>query len=199
MSKVFYNGSIANFRGRIGNLIFRQLPDGTTVVSQAQPKETGRRKKRAKERRSARQKNHNERFSDASAYARKEQTQPVYVELAAAATMKTAYNFAVSDWFKPPEIHRIERKKGSIRVEATDNIQVAKVVITILDEENQVVEVGDALRQKGDWWKFATETEGATIRAEAWDLPGHKTRAEFKPSCGYNLGSKENRQPQSAP
>ena len=91
------------------------------------------------------------------------------------------------------------QKKGCIRVEATDNIQVVKMVVTILDEENQVVEVGDALRQKGDWWKFATQREGATIRAEAWDLPGHKTRAEFKPSCGYNLGSKENRQPQSAP
>ena len=176
MTKVFYNGSIKNFRGRIGNLIFRQLPDGTTVVSQAKPKETGRRKKRAKEKRSAGQKNHNERFSDASAYARKEQTQPVYVELAAAATMKTAYNFAVSDWFHPPEIHRIERKKGCIRVEATDNIQVAKVVITIFDEENQILEKGDAIRQKGNWWKFATTTQGKSIQAEAWDLPGHKAK-----------------------
>jgi hypothetical protein len=35
MPKVFYNGSIANFRSRIGNLIFGQLPDGTTVVSKA--------------------------------------------------------------------------------------------------------------------------------------------------------------------
>src|SRR5690349_903340 len=155
MPKVFYNGSIANFRGRIGNLIFRQLPDGTTVVSAAPPKETGRRKKRAKEKRSPRQKNHNENFAEASAYAEIAQTHPVYVELVAAAT--------------------------------------------ILDEENQVVEVGEAIRQKGKWWKFATQTEGATIRAEAWDLPRHKTRAEFKPSCGYNLGSKEHRLPQSAP
>ena len=37
MPKVFYNGSIASFRGRIGNLIFRQMPDGTTVVSEAPP------------------------------------------------------------------------------------------------------------------------------------------------------------------
>ena len=84
MPKVFYNGSIANLRGRIGNLIFRQLPDGTTVVSEAPPKETGRRKKRAKEKRSVRQKDHNERFADASHYARRKQTHPVYVELAAA-------------------------------------------------------------------------------------------------------------------
>ena len=169
------------------------------MVSAAPPKETGRRKKRAKEKRGPRQKNHNENFAEASAYAEIAQTNPVYVELAAAATMKTAYNFAVSDWFHAPEIHRIEQKKGCIRVEATDNIQVTKVVITILDEENQIVEAGEAIQQKGDWWKFATTTEGATIRAEAWDLPGHKTRAEFKPSSGYNLGSKENRLTQAAP
>jgi hypothetical protein len=176
MTKVFYNGSIKNFRGRIGNLIFRQLPDGTTVVSQAKPKETGRRKKRAKERRSTRQKDHNERFSDASAYARGAQTQPVYVELAAAAPMKTAYNFAVSDWFHPPEIHRIERKKDCIRVKATDNIRVAKVAITIFDEEKQILETGEAIQQKGNWWKFATRTEGKKVQAEAWDLPGHKSK-----------------------
>jgi hypothetical protein len=32
MSKVLFYRSIQNFRGRIGNLIFRQLPDGTTVL-----------------------------------------------------------------------------------------------------------------------------------------------------------------------
>jgi hypothetical protein len=176
MTKVFYNGSIKNFRGRIGNLIFRQLPDGTTVVSQARPKETGRRKKRAKERRSPRQKDHNERFLDASAYARKEQTQPVYVELAAAAPMKTAYNFAVSDWFKPPVIHRIERRNGQIRVEATDNIGVVRVRVTVRDEQGQVMEQGEATRGRGNWWKFTPRTAGrsGSILAEAWDLPKHR-------------------------
>jgi hypothetical protein len=176
MPKVFYNGSIVNFRGRIGNLIFRQLPDGTTVVSQAQPKETGRRKKRAKEKRSARQKAHNERFQDASHYAKKKQTHPVYVELAAASTMRTAYNFALSDWFKPPKIKRVERREGSILVEATDNILVARVKVTILDAEGQALEAGEAVRGEGDLWEFASQAEGKTILAEAWDLPGNKTK-----------------------
>jgi hypothetical protein len=178
MTKVFYNGSIKNFRGRIGNLIFRQLPDGTTVVSEAPPKETGRRKKRAKEKRSARQKEHNARFEEASHYAKQAQTQPIYVELAAATTMRTAYNFALSDWFESPVIHRIERRKGQIRVEATDNIGVVRVRVTIQDEQGQVRERGEATRGRGNWWKFTPQTagRGGNILAEAWDLPGNVTR-----------------------
>jgi hypothetical protein len=175
MPKVFYNGSIASFRGRIGNLIFRQLPDGTTVVSKAQPKETGRRKKRAKEKRSTKQKDHNERFGAASAYAKWAQTQPIYVELAAAAIMRTAYNFALSDMMKPPVIHRIERRKGQIRVEATDNIGVVRVRLTIRNEQGQILERGEATRSRGNWWKFTPATEGKSILAEAWDLPGNMT------------------------
>src|ERR1051325_10320311 len=175
MTKVFYNGSIANFRGRIGNLIFRQLPDGTTVVSEAPPRETGRRKKRAKEKRSPRQKAHNESVSDAAAYWRgKGKDYPIYSELAAATIMRTAYNFALSDWFHPPEIHHVERQDGSILVEATDNIMVARVRVTVLDQDGKVLEAGEAVRGEGDFWEYAPQTQGATLQAEAWDLPGHK-------------------------
>ena len=176
MPKVFYNGSIANFRGRIGNLIFRQLPDGTTVVSEAPPKETGRRKKRAKEKRSARQKEHNESVQDAAAYWRwKGKEYPIYEELAAATVMRTAYNFFISDWFHPPVIHSVERQEGRILVEATDNILVARVKVTVLDQDGKVLEAGDAVKGEGDWWEFASHTEGKTIRAQAWDLTDHAT------------------------
>jgi hypothetical protein len=177
MPKVFYNGSIANFRGRIGNLIFRQLPDGTTVVSEAPPKETGRRKKRAKEKRSVRQKAHNESVKDAAAYWHwKGKEYPIYAELAAAAIMRTAYNFFISDWFHPPVIERVERLDGCIRVEATDNIRVAKVFVTVLDEENKLLEMGDAIRQEGDWWEFPSQVQGKTVKAEARDFAGNVTR-----------------------
>src|SRR5690242_6151053 len=171
MPKVFYNGSIANFRGRIGNLIFRQLPDGTTVVSGAPPKETGRRKRRAKEKRSARQKEHNESVQDAAAYWRwKGKEYPIYAELAAATVMRTAYNFFISDWFHPPVIHSVERRGESILVEATDNVMVARVRVTVLDLEGKVLEAGEAVRGKGDCWEFACQAHGDRIVAEAWDL-----------------------------
>jgi len=176
MPKVFYNGSIANFRGRIGNLIFRQLPDGTTVVSEAPPKETGRRKKRAKEKRSVRQKEHNESVQDAAAYWRwKGKEYPIYAELAAAAVMRTAYNFFISDWFHPPVIHSVERQEGRILVQATDNILVARVKVTVLDQDGKVLEAGEAVKGEGDWWEFASHTKGKTIRAQAWDLAEHAT------------------------
>ena len=176
MSKVLFHGSIEGFRGRIGGLIFRQLPDGSTIVTMAQPKKTRKEKKKAKLKRSPRQQAHNERFEEASAYARRAQTKPIYAELAAVTPMNTAYNFALKDWWHAPEIHRLERGEGCIRVEATDNIMVAKVQVTVLDEEGEILEKGEAVRGEGDWWEFACHTEGKTVKAEAWDLPGHVTR-----------------------
>jgi hypothetical protein len=177
MPKVLFHGSIEGFQGRIGNLIFRRLPDGSTVVSEAPPKLTGRQRKRAKEKRSASQKAHNERFSNSSDYASWASKQiPVYAELAAADPMRNAYNFAIADWFKPPVIHCVEQRKGYIRVEATDNVQVARVRVTIQDEEGKVIEKGEAIRSRGNWWKFATQTKGHTIIAEAWDLPKNVAR-----------------------
>ena len=177
MAKVAYTGSVTGFRGKIGNLIFRMMPNGTIVVSAAPAKETGRQKKRAKLKRSAKQKAHNERFQEASAYARwASKANLIYAELAAATVMRTAYNFALSDWLKPPVIHRIERRDGRILVEATDNIRVAKVRVTILDEQGKPLETGQAIRGEGNWWEFTPQTSGTSILAEAWDLPGHVTK-----------------------
>jgi len=111
MPKVLYNGSIQGVNGKIGGLIFHQLPDGTTVVSEA-----------------------------------------------------------------PPVIHRIERRKGQIGVEATDNIGVVRVRVTVRDAQGQIIEEGEATRGRGNWWKFTPQTagRGASILAEAWDLPKNK-------------------------
>lgn len=177
MTRVLFNGSIQGFRGQIGNLIFRQMPDGTTVVTQAPPKNTGRQKKREKLKRSAGQQAHNSRFQEAAAYARQAaRSNPIYAELAAVTPMKTAYNFALSDWFHAPEVHCIERQAGGILVQASDNIMVTKVQVTVLDDAGQVLEKGEAVRGAGNWWKFASRTEGKTIIAEAWDLPGNVTQ-----------------------
>ena len=180
MTRVILNGTIKGLRGKLGNLIFRQMPDGTTVVTQAKPKKNSRQKKRAKARRSAKQKAHNERFSNASAYGKVHQTNPVYVQLAEVTPMHTAYNFAVSDWWHAPEIHRIERRGKYIRVEATDNIQVTRVRVSILDEEGKVLERGEGIRSKGNWWRFTPQMDGRTIVAEAWDLPRNVTKFVLK-------------------
>src|SRR5919109_470906 len=98
MTKVIFHGSIQGFRGRIGNMIFRQLPDGTTVVTEAPLKKNRRQKERDKLKRSAGQQAHNSRFEQAARYARQAaKIHPIYAELAAVTPMKTAYNFALSD------------------------------------------------------------------------------------------------------
>ena len=146
-------------------------------MTQAPPKKNKRQKKRAKEKRSPRQKAHNNRFADSSAYARwASRENPIYAELAAADPMRNAYNFAVSDWWKPPVIHRVERRTRSIRVEATDNIQVARVRVTILDENGKVLEKGECTKGKANWWTFTPTVKGHTIIAEAWDLPRNVTK-----------------------
>jgi hypothetical protein len=177
MTRVILNGTVQGLRGKIGNLIFRQLPDGSTVMTEAQPKKNSREKKRARQKRSARQKEHNSRFQEAVFYARvAAKTKPLYAELAAATPTWTAYNHALHDWFHAPEIGCLTQQDGRIWVDASDDVRVTKVRITVLDSENRVLETGEAVRDGEDWWEFASRAQGKTVIAEAWDLPGNVTK-----------------------
>ena len=176
MPKVTLHGALNELRGKLGNLVFRKLKDGTIVVSSAPPKKDRRQKKRAKAKRSPAQKAHNDQFAEAAAYGKAAQTHPVYVRLAAASLTMNAYNFAQMDWWEAPVIHRIEQVKGCIRVRATDNVLVTRVRINVLDGEGRIVEAGEAIKRRGNWWEYATQAHGQAITAEAWDMPGHATK-----------------------
>ena len=167
MAKVVRNPVMQGISGAVGNLVFRQMPDGSTYVS-AKPDFSHRKFSEG-------QKEHQSRFQQAVAYAREAaKSQPIYGELAAG-TIKSAYNFALSDWFNPPVIHCVERRDGLIRVEASDNVMVTKVVVTILDVEGKAVEQGEAVKVDERWWEFAASMEGK-VAAEAWDLAGNVVR-----------------------
>jgi hypothetical protein len=156
---------LENLSGSIGELVFRQMPDGSTRVS---------RKPDFSERKdSPAQLEHQARFKLASAYASQAQTQPVYIELASR-KKKKAYNLAVADWFHPPVIHSIERRNGRIRVQASDDVQVARVEVRILDSDGNVLEQGQAEQTDPLHWEYATEAAGA-VEASAWDLAGNVT------------------------
>ena len=89
MAKAKMNELIKALSGQIGGLVIRPMPDGSVSVSMAP--NFSRRKF------SPRQTQHQKRFREASAYARHAaKAQPIYAQLAEG-TMKTAYNFAVSD------------------------------------------------------------------------------------------------------
>jgi hypothetical protein len=168
MAKINKNAIVQGLSGSIGNLVFRQMPDGSTRVS-AKPDFSRRVFSQG-------QKEHQSRFRQAVAYAREAaNTQPIYAELAAG-TAKTAYNWALSDWFNTPVIHKIERKEGLIRVEASDNVMVTKVLVRILDEGGNVLEQGEARQVELEWWEYVPNARG-TIEATAWDLAGNRTKA----------------------
>jgi hypothetical protein len=168
MAKAIMDELIKAFRGSIGGLVFRQMRDGSVVVSM-RPMFHRRRFSKA-------QKEHQSRFKEATQYARfAARSQPIYAECARG-TMKTAYNIALSDWFNPPVIHQVEWSDGQIRVEARDDVLVTRVQVTVLDEGGQVLEKGEAIRSDGDWWEFPSHARGTMIIAEAWDLPGHVGR-----------------------
>lgn len=167
MAKVDANALIAALNGAIGGLVFRRMPDGSVLVSTA-PNYGGRKRKSTRK-----QKDHQRRFKQATMFARSAaKAFPLYAELARG-TMKSPYNFALSDWFHPPVIHQVKLEGEKILVRATDNIQVSRVQVTLRDGEGTVLEKGAAARREGDWWEYTPGTAGKTITAQAWDLPGH--------------------------
>jgi hypothetical protein len=171
MAKVRNNPVVMGLSGSLGNLVFRQMPDGSTYVSKKH--DFSRRKF------SQGQKDHQSRFRQAVMYARAAaKSEPVYAELAAG-TIMSPYNLALSDWFNPPVIHRIERKEGRIRVWASDNVMVTKVHVMILDEDGKVTEKGEGIKGRGDWWEYVPDAEGKVVVAEARDLAGNVARKEM--------------------
>lgn len=172
MAKVKQNVLIQGISGTIGNnLVFRHMKDGSIIVSAKQ--DFSRRVF------SKRQLTHQRRFQEAVAYARDAaKSNPMYAELAKK-TQKTAYNIALSDWFDPPVIQDVQRKGSLIQVKATDKVAVAKVLVFILDEEDKIVEQGEAIVQEGPVWEYTTNANGR-IRVEAWDFAGNVARDEIR-------------------
>ena len=172
MAKVIDNILVRGLSGKLGNqVVIRRLRDGRTIVCN-KPDFSNRKLSKG-------QKEHHKRFEAAAAYAREaSRTNPVYAKLAEG-TMKNAYNVALGDWFHPPVIQRVERRGKTIRVQATDDVMVAGVQVMILDKKQKVVEKGEGIRKKGDWWEYLPGTEG-TVVVEARDLAGNVGSGELK-------------------
>jgi len=165
MAKVKKNSVFDGLRGKVGGMVFRQMPDGSTVAS-AKPDFSERVDSPA-------QKEGQGRFKLAQAYASQAKDWPFYVEYARR-NKDRAYTLAISDWMRPPVIHSIERDEERVRVEASDNVQVVKVEVRILDGEGRVLEQGQAEQVDPLGWEYAPGAEG-TVEASAWDFAGNVT------------------------
>ena len=171
MAKIKRTPLLRGISGAVGkSLVLRQMQDGSMVMGEM-PDFSDRVFSQG-------QLAHQSRFQRAAQYARlAAKTNPIYGELARG-TMKTAYNIALSDWFNPPVIRAIQRREGRLLEDATDNVLVTKVPVTILDEEGGVREKGEGMRGEGDWWEYVSSTEG-NVLVEAWGLTGNLTKREF--------------------
>src|SRR5512139_2444377 len=137
MAKVNLSRYLKSLRGKVGDFVFRHMPDGSTVVSILSKK---------KRRSSPAQKVYrHEIFPDRIHWAKwAYKHYPIYAELAADLPMVNAYNLAIKDISHPPVIHRVLREDGRIWVNASDEISVASVQVRIHDENGRLVEAGDA-------------------------------------------------------
>jgi len=124
MAKIQENSILQGIRGSLGDLVIRQMRDGSVQVS---IKPAKNQRKFSKE-----QRGYQDRFKSAVAYAREARTEPVYAELAQE-TGRSAYHLALSDSLNPPVIHKIERKDGRVIVTASDDVMVTRVVVSILE------------------------------------------------------------------
>ncbi len=152
MAKVKFSKFLEYLRGKAGGFVIRRRPDGTFIFSGAPTYK--------KNRGTPKQKAHWQHVSEVTKEARVlARIHPIYAELAAEDVARgkwmSAYNFAFADCMKPPVIHRIERREGLIRVQATDNIGITKVRVTVTDENGKTLESGNAIRAEGDWWEYA--------------------------------------------
>ena len=168
MAKVIDNVLVRGLSGKLGDqVVIRRLRDGRTIVC-AKPDFSNRKLSKG-------QKSHHKRFQAAADYAREAaRTNPIYAQLAEG-TMKNAYNVALGDWFHAPVIQSVERRGRVIRAQATDDVMVASVQVMILDKKGKVIEKGEGVRGKGDWWEYVPDAEGKVV-VEARDLPGNVGR-----------------------
>jgi hypothetical protein len=162
--------------GKVAGLVVRRRPDGTFIFSQPPTYK--------KDSWSPAQKAHRKHVSQVGPYASHlTKVHPIYAQLAAEDVARgkwmSAYNFAFADCMKPPVIHRIERREGCIRVQASDNVMVTRVWVFVLDESGKSLNNGDATRADVDCWEYATHAEGKRILVRAFDVPGNCTELEI--------------------
>ena len=172
MAEVDLNELLKSIRGKVGDLVFRQMPDGSIVLSSAPKK-----KRRATKAQKAYRKGI---FTERTQWAKWAQHEyPIYARLAAERPMITAYNLAIQDISHPPVIQRVLRKDGLILVNARDEIMVAGVKVTVRDGQGQLLEAGDASQVEKDWWEYMPHSAGR-VSACAWDIPGNQVHMELE-------------------
>jgi hypothetical protein len=133
MARVFQNVVMQGVKGTLGDqLIFKKDKAGRTIISVKPTFDENRMFSLA-------QQAQHQAFREATAYAKDQTNNPLYLAKAEGTPMN-AYNIAVADWFNRPQILEIDLSGwvngdgGTIRVRAQDDVSVQGVKVTIADE-----------------------------------------------------------------
>lgn len=167
-------------RGQLGKtLVFRKVGDRTIVATSpstgANPTEQ--------------QKTHRERFQRAVAAARTSMSNPTaksrYEHEAKRKGQPNAYNVAIADFFRAPEIKDIDLagyqavEGNKINIIVTDNVLVSDVRIEIIKPDGTPVESGVAVQQgDGSLWVYTAKMTnpdfpGGKLTVKAYDFAGN--------------------------
>ncbi|QHS61277.1 hypothetical protein [Chitinophaga agri] len=95
---------------------------------------------------------------------------------------QNAYNMAVKDAYRSPEVQNIRLEETDVIVTAKDEFRVAEVKVQVVDTDGVITESGPALlaRNGVDWhYKAAALPAGGKIIITAIDLPGKTTVKEL--------------------
>ncbi|WPV63940.1 hypothetical protein [Chitinophaga sp. LS1] len=95
---------------------------------------------------------------------------------------QNAYNMAVKDAFRSPEIQQIRLEEMDVVVTAKDEFRVAEVEVRVVDAAGSILERGKAVlgRNGVDWYyKTVDLPPGGKVVVVAVDLPGNGTIREL--------------------
>ncbi|QHS58940.1 hypothetical protein [Chitinophaga agri] len=95
---------------------------------------------------------------------------------------QNAYNMAVKDAYRSPEVQNIRLENTDVIVTARDEFRVAAVTVQVADAEGVVKEKGAAVlgRNGVDWYyNAAALPAGGKVIVVAADLPGRQTIREL--------------------
>ena len=175
MAKVFDNIVLSGLTGSLGGkLVLRRGRGGQTIVSKKPVFAADREFSDA-------QKAHQQAFREATAYAKANKNENIYLERAGQ-TGQVPYNLAVRDWFHKPQITALDvtgwngGAGQAIRIQAVDDVRISRVSVVITDGNGTVLEQGHAHPGDASWWTYmTTKPAGGNRRLEvtALDFPGN--------------------------
>ena len=181
MARVKHNVIIQGTSGSVGKQVVLKNYGNVTIISNFPDM--------SRVKLTSKQKEENQKFREASAYAHSQMLDPIAKAAYKAKTsgLQRAYNIAMADYYHPPEIKEINTSmfRGEpddlIIIQAMDDFKVVRVSVEIYNDEGTILDTGDAV-QTGEWiWNYHSvesfdSIKGLEIVAYAWDKPGNRAQ-----------------------